>query len=128
MVERGSGRLLITSSISGPMVGWPEHAAYCASKAGLVGLMRVLAVELAGKGITVNAIAPGLITTPQSLDEVNSLGARRIGEVAALIPAGRAGDPADVAGAYAFLASDAASYITGQLLVVDGGATLVEAT
>jgi 3-oxoacyl-[acyl-carrier protein] reductase len=127
MKEAVFGRLLITSSVSGPVVGWPEHAAYCASKAGVVGLMRVLAIELARSGITVNAVAPGLIRTPQSLDEVNSLGATRIAEVEGLIPAGRAGQPEDVAGVFAFLASEAAAYVTGQLIVVDGGSTLVEA-
>lgn len=126
MKEAGFGRLMMTSSTSGPVVGWPEHAAYCASKAGLLGLMRALAVELAGSGITVNAVAPGIIRTPQSLDEVNSLGARRLAEVAKQIPVGRAGDPVDVAAVFSFLASEAAAFVTGQQLVADGGGTLVQ--
>jgi 3-oxoacyl-[acyl-carrier protein] reductase len=128
MLERGFGRLLATSSVSGPLVGWPDHAAYCATKAGLVGLVRGLAVDLGPRGITVNAVAPGLVRTPMSLDEVNSLGARRIDEVAQTIPVRRAGDPDDVAAVFEFLAGDAAAYVTGQLIVVDGGSALVEAT
>jgi 3-oxoacyl-[acyl-carrier protein] reductase len=127
MTERGFGRLLVTSSVSGPVVGWPDHAAYCASKAGIAGLVRGLAVDVARAGITVNAVAPGLIRTPMSLDPTHSLGAERIDEVADAIPAGRVGEPDDIAAAFEFLATDGAGYITGQLIVVDGGATLVEA-
>jgi 3-oxoacyl-[acyl-carrier protein] reductase len=127
MARAGFGRLLITASTSGPFLAWPEHAAYCASKAGLIGLMRVLAVELAPSGVTVNAVAPGVIRTPQSLDPVNSLGAQGLDEVAEQIPAGRVGDPSDIAGMFLFLASDAAAYLTGQLVVVDGGRTQVQA-
>jgi 3-oxoacyl-[acyl-carrier protein] reductase len=127
MAKAGFGRLLITSSTSGPFLAWPEHAAYCASKAGLIGLMRVLAVELASSGVTVNAVAPGVIRTPQSLDPVNSLGAQRLEQVADHVPVGRVGDPSDIAGVFLFLASDAAAYLTGQLVVVDGGRTQVQA-
>jgi 3-oxoacyl-[acyl-carrier protein] reductase len=126
MVEAGFGRLLITASVAGPVFGWPEHTAYCASKAGLIGLTRALALELASAGITVNAVAPGTIRTPQTLDEVNSLGERGLAEAAKIIPAGRVGEPSDIAGVFTFLASDDASFITGQVLVVDGGGTLTE--
>ncbi len=127
MAEAGFGRLLMTASISGPVVAWPDHAAYCASKAGLVGLLRVLAVELAGSGITVNAVAPGIIQTPQTLDEVNSLGPDGLAEAAKVIPTGRVGKPEDIASVFSFLASDDAAFMTGQLLVVDGGSTQVQA-
>lgn len=127
MAEAGFGRLLMTASISGPLVAWPGHAAYCASKAGMVGLLRVLAVELASSGITVNAVAPGIIQTPQTLDEVNSLGPEGLVEAAKVIPTGRVGEPDDIATVFSFLASDDAAFMTGQLLVVDGGSTQVQA-
>jgi 3-oxoacyl-[acyl-carrier protein] reductase len=126
MIERGYGRLLATSSISGALVGWFEHAAYCASKAGIVGLVRALALDFASAAITVNAVAPGIIRTPQSLDDVNSLGPAGLDRVTGSIPLGRVGTPEDVAAAFCFLASQEAGYITGQLLVIDGGITLVE--
>ena len=125
--DQGGGRLLATTSVSGPVVGWPEHVAYCASKAGVVGMIRALALDVAPYAITVNAVAPGTIRSPQSLDPVNSLGADALDRLAASIPLGRVGDPEDVAGVFAFLASEDARYITGQVLVVDGGVTLMEA-
>jgi 3-oxoacyl-[acyl-carrier protein] reductase len=124
MAAAGWGRLLATSSISGALQGWSDHAAYTASKAGIVGLVRSVALELAGRGVTVNAVAPGLIRTAQSLDPVNSLGPDGVERVGAGLPAGRAGLPEDVAAAFAFLASEEASFITGQTLLVDGGAGL----
>jgi 3-oxoacyl-[acyl-carrier protein] reductase len=124
MVAAGWGRLLATSSISGALQGWAGHAAYTASKAGIIGLVRSLALEVAGDGVTVNAVAPGLIRTAQSLDPVNSLGPDGVQRVGAGLPAGRAGAPEDVAAAFAFLASEEASFITGQTLLVDGGAGL----
>jgi len=124
MAAAGHGRLLATSSISGALHGWPEHAAYTASKAGIVGLVRSVALEAAPHGVTVNAVAPGLIRTPQSLDPVNSLGSDGVERVGGSLPAGRAGTPEDVAAAFAFLASDEAAFITGQTLLIDGGAGL----
>jgi 3-oxoacyl-[acyl-carrier protein] reductase len=124
MAAAGWGRLLATSSISGALQGWAGHAAYTASKAGIIGLVRSLALEVAGHGVTVNAVAPGLIRTAQSLDPVNSLGPEGVQRVGAKLPVGRAGAPEDVAATFAFLASEEASFITGQTLLVDGGAGL----
>lgn len=126
MRERGWGRLLATASTSGYLYGWDDHAAYCATKAGLVGLVRTYAAEYAAAGITANAVAPGLIRSPQSLDPVNSLGEERLAEVASAVPVGRAGTPEDIAAAFAFLAGDGAAYINGHVLVVDGGLSVVE--
>jgi NAD(P)-dependent dehydrogenase (short-subunit alcohol dehydrogenase family) len=108
------------ASVSG-LRSAPRHGAYGAAKAGLMALVRTLAVELAADGVRVNAVAPGAVLTPRVaalLDE-----ARRA-ESAASIPLGRFAAPDDIAHAVTFLASDLASYITGQTLVVDGGATV----
>lgn len=121
---RGGGRLLATSSLAGGVQGWPNHVHYCASKAGIVGLVRGLAVELARDGITVNAIAPGVIVTPQSLDPVNSLGEEGAAQFGATVPVGRLGEPDEIAAAFQFLASTESSYLTGQLLTIDGGVSL----
>jgi 3-oxoacyl-[acyl-carrier protein] reductase len=126
MAERGWGRLIATSSISGFQYGWENHAAYCAAKAAVVGLVRTYAVEFASSGVTANAVAPGIARTLQSLDGVNSLGSAGLEAVARLIPAGYVAEPRDIAGTYAFLASDDAKYITGQTIVVDGGISVVE--
>jgi 3-oxoacyl-[acyl-carrier protein] reductase len=124
MIEAGWGRLLTTSSIAGAYQGWASHAHYTAAKGGLVGLVRTLAVELGPHGITANAIAPGVIETPQSLDPVNSLGPDGVGEFAARVPVGRNGQPEDVANTFLFLASEEASFLTGQVLLLDGGVSL----
>jgi 3-oxoacyl-[acyl-carrier protein] reductase len=89
-----------------------------------VGLVKSLAVEFGAYGITANAVAPGVIRTPQALDPVNSLGPDGVDAVAAKIPAGRVGTPEDIAYVYQFLASAEASYVNGQLIVVDGGRNL----
>jgi 3-oxoacyl-[acyl-carrier protein] reductase len=124
-LERQShGRLLATSSISGAVMGWSEHVHYTAAKAGIMGLVRTLAIEWGGRGITVNAVAPGVIASPQSLDPVNSMGPHAVAEFASRVPLGRTGKPEDVAALFVFLASDEAGYITGQTIVIDGGATL----
>ena len=118
------GRLIATSSVAGTVSAWPQHSHYAAAKAGLVGLVKSLAVEFGAYGITANAVAPGVIRTPQALDPVNSLGPDGVDAVAAKIPAGRVGTPEDIAYVYQFLASAEASYVNGQLLVVDGGRNL----
>lgn len=121
MRARGSGSLIALSSIMGVAYGWDEHVHYSAAKSGVVGLVRGLAVELAKDGIRVNGIAPGYIRTAQALSEVNSLGAAGLEAAAKFIPLGRTGEPEDVADVAVFLASEAARYITGQVIVVDGG-------
>jgi 3-oxoacyl-[acyl-carrier protein] reductase len=124
MTEAGWGRLLATSSIAGAVQGWSRHVHYTAAKAGIVGLVRGLAVEVAPRGITVNAVAPGVIVTPQSLDPVNSLGPEGVKAFEASVPVGRNGRAEDVASAFLYLASEEAGFVTGQTLVVDGGVTL----
>ena len=124
MQRAGFGRLIATSSVAGTVSAWSQHAHYTASKAALVGLVQTLAVEFAASGITANAVAPGLIRTPQSLDPVNSLGPEGVDAAAGKIPAGRVGTPEDIAYVYQFLASKEAAYLNGQLLVVDGARNL----
>jgi 3-oxoacyl-[acyl-carrier protein] reductase len=124
MQKAGFGRLIATSSVAGTVSGWPEHSHYAAAKGGLVGLIKSLAVEFAADGITANAVAPGVIRTPQALDPVNSLGPDGVEATTAKVPAGRIGDPEDIGYVYQFLASAEASYLTGQLLVVDGARSL----
>ena len=121
MIRKGGGSLIAISSVHGIAYGWDEHAPYSASKAALIGLVRALAVEFGPANVRANVIAPGFIRTAQSLDEVNSAGPERLEASAAAVPLGRIGDPDDVAGVATFLASDAARYISGQSIVVDGG-------
>ena len=115
-VRRRSGRIINITSVSG-LDGNPGQANYAASKAGLVGLTKALAREVASRGITVNAVAPGYIETDMTAALPEAAREAMLGT----IPAGRAGKPEDVAAAVAFLASDEAAYITGQVLSVDGG-------
>jgi 3-oxoacyl-[acyl-carrier protein] reductase len=122
--EAGWGRLVATSSIAGAVQGWSRHVHYAAAKAGIVGLVRGLALELGPDDITVNAVAPGVIVTPQSLDPVNSLGPEGVEAFASSVPVGRNGRPDDIAHAFLYLASEEAAFLTGQTIVVDGGVTL----
>jgi len=118
MVQRRAGRIVNVSSITGPLVAQPGMTAYATAKAAVDGLTRALAVELGPSGITVNSVAPGSIETGALSDEEQ--------RAARGTPLGRAGDPAEIAEAIAFLAAPAASYVTGQSLVVDGGNVLQE--
>ena len=120
--QRG-GRMLFTSSVTGPNVAMPGTAHYAASKAGINGLIRTAALEYARDNITVNGIEPGYILTP-AMEALG--GPEAIEEMAKQIPIGKLGMPSDIANAMLFLASDAAAYITGQTIVVDGGSTLPE--
>ncbi len=121
MREAGRGSMIAVSSIMGFAYGWDEHVQYSAAKAGVVGLVRGLAVELAASGIRVNGIAPGYIRTAQALSEVHSLGPQGLEQAAEFIPMGRVGEPGDIADVIVFLASNAARYLTGQVVTVDGG-------
>ncbi len=120
--ESPAGRIIFVSSITGPVTGFPGLAHYGASKAGMEGFMRSAAIEVAPFGITVNAVAPGSIRT----EGLAGLGAEAIEAMEALIPLKRLGEPRDVGGAVLYLASDLASFVTGQSLVIDGGQILPE--
>jgi 3-oxoacyl-[acyl-carrier protein] reductase len=121
MRAKGSGSMVALSSIMGIAYGWDEHVHYSAAKAGVVGLVRAMAVELASQGIRVNGVAPGYIRTAQLLSEEHSLGAAGAEQAPAFIPVGRLGEPEDIADVILFLASEAARYVTGQVIVADGG-------
>jgi len=121
---KDEGSMVAIASISGGVYGWREHAHYTAAKAAIPGLCRSLADELAPRSIRVNAIIPGLIETPQSLDAENSLGPEGLKRAARLIPMGRVGRPDEVARVIRFLTGDDSTYITGQAIVVDGGLTV----
>lgn len=112
------GRIVNVSSVTGPVVSNPRETAYSAAKAAMVGLTRSLALEVAGRGITVNAVAPGWIETASSTQHEIVAGKNT--------PIRRSGRPDEVAAAIAFLATESASYITGQLLIVDGGNSIQE--
>lgn len=121
MRAAGSGAVVALSSIMGVAYGWDEHVHYSAAKAGVVGLVRGLAVELARDGIRVNGIAPGYVRTAQALSEEHSLGPAGLEQAASFVPLGRVGEPEDIADVIVFLASPSARYMTGQTVVVDGG-------
>ena len=123
MKRQGVGRMLFTSSITGPHVTSPGHGHYSATKAGINGFIRSAALEFSGYGITVNGVEPGNILT-EGVQEQR--GAAFIKNMEDAIPLGRLGSPRDVANAFLFLASDDASYITGTTIVVDGGQLLPE--
>ncbi len=116
MIKQRSGRIINISSIAG-LTGNAGQANYSASKAGLIGLTKTLARELASRGITVNAVAPGLIET----DMTTVLSEEIRQAILQKVPLGKLGEPDDIAGAVAYLASPEAKYITGQVLTVDGG-------
>jgi 3-oxoacyl-[acyl-carrier protein] reductase len=122
MRARGGGRIVLISSITGVRTGFPGLAHYGATKAGMNGFMRSAALELAPYGITINAVEPGSIRT----EGLAALGAPAIAAMEECIPLRRLGQPAEIGTTALFLASDLASYITGQSIVVDGGQTLPE--
>lgn len=122
MKAKGRGRIILTSSITGPVTGLPGWSHYGASKAGQLGFMRTAAIELAPHGITVNSILPGNIMT----EGLATLGEDYLSKMAASIPMRRLGSVNDIANAVLFLACDEAAYITGQSLIVDGGQILPE--
>jgi 3-oxoacyl-[acyl-carrier protein] reductase len=121
MRRRKAGAIVALSSIMGIAYGWDEHVHYSSAKAGVIGLVRGLAVELAREGIRVNGVAPGYIRTAQLLSKEHSLGPEGAEAASAFIPMGRVGEPEDIADVIVFLASSSARYVTGQTLVVDGG-------
>ncbi|MBW7921655.1 MAG: SDR family oxidoreductase [Rubellimicrobium sp.] len=123
MKAQRAGRILFTSSITGPRVTGPGHGHYAASKAGINGLIRAAALEYSAWGITVNGVEPGNILT-EAIKEHR--GADYIADMEQSIPLGRLGSTRDVANAFLFLASDDASYITGTTIIVDGGQILPE--
>jgi 3-oxoacyl-[acyl-carrier protein] reductase len=118
MRAAGHGRIVNVSSVSGPVAAYPGDVAYHAAKAGMVGLTRATAIDMAAAGITVNAVAPGWIDTASASARERAMGAAT--------PVGRSGTADEVAHAIVFLAGDGASYITGQLITVDGANSIAE--
>ena len=118
MAARGWGRVVNVASVTGPVMAMREEPSYAAAKAGLVGLTRALAVDHAALGVTVNAVAPGWIATGSQTEDEARQGL--------VTPVGRSGTPEEVAGVIGFLCTDAAAYLTGQCLVVDGGNSVAE--
>jgi 3-oxoacyl-[acyl-carrier protein] reductase len=118
----GHGRVVLTSSITGPFTGYPGWAHYGASKAAMLGYMRTAAIELAPYKITVNAVLPGNIAT----EGLSAQGEDYLAATVAAIPMGRLGDVEDIGNVALFLATDEAAYVTGQSIVVDGGQVLPE--
>lgn len=122
MKKQMSGRIVVVSSITGPNVGWPGLTHYGASKGGANAFIRGAALELAKYNITVNGVSPGSIMSEGLVE----LGGEALEQVRQIIPAGYIGEPEDIAHALQYLASDQARYVTGQILVVDGGQILPE--
>lgn len=122
LAASGRGRVIITSSITGPITGFPGWSHYGATKAAQLGFLRTVCIELAAKGITVNAVLPGNIET----EGLTEMGEEYRRKMEASIPLRRLGEVADIGHAALFLASDEAGYITGQTIVVDGGQILPE--
>jgi 3-oxoacyl-[acyl-carrier protein] reductase len=122
LARSGHGRVIITSSITGPITGYPGWSHYGATKAAQLGFLRTVAIELAGYGITVNALMPGNIES----EGLAELGPEYRSKMEASIPQRRLGTVAEIGHTALFLATDEAGYITGQTIVIDGGQTLPE--
>ncbi len=122
MQKRGGGRIVLTSSITGPVTGFPGWTHYGASKSGQLGFLKTAAIELAKYGITINAVMPGNIKT----EGLDGLGEDYLATMAASIPLKRLGDVEDIGNAALYFASDEAGYVTGQTIIVDGGQILPE--
>jgi 3-oxoacyl-[acyl-carrier protein] reductase len=122
MKKQMIGRIIVVSSITGPQVGWPGLCHYMASKGGANAFIRGASLELAKYNITVNGVSPGSIMT----EGLQTLGGDALEEVRQIIPAGYIGAPEDIAHALQYFASDQARYVTGQILIVDGGQILPE--
>lgn len=120
MMKRRFGRIIAITSIVG-VTGNPGQANYAASKAGLIGMSKALAAEVASRGITVNCVAPGFITSAMT----DALGGEQKEKLLNGIPAGRMGDPAEIAAGVVFLASNEAAYVTGQTLHINGGMAMI---
>ena len=118
MCARRYGRIVQMSSVTGPLVGIATSSVYATAKAGLLGMTRALALDVGGEGVTVNCVGPGWIETGSSSADEITAGRHT--------PVGRPGRPEEVAHAVLFLAAEEASYVTGQLVVVDGGNTVQE--
>jgi 3-oxoacyl-[acyl-carrier protein] reductase len=119
MVERGWGRIVMVSSVTGPLVTYTGLSAYSAAKAGMDGMMRGVAIEVASRGVTVNSVQPGFVATGSQTPEEHEIGHHT--------PIGRSGTAEEIGEVIAFLASDRARYVTGQTVVVDGGNVIQEA-
>ncbi len=121
MRHRRAGSIVCLTSLMGMAWGWRDHVHYSAAKSGVIGLMRGLAAEVAADGVRVNAVSPGYVRTAQLLSEEHSLGVLGAEQAGARVPLGRIGEPEDIADVILFLASASARYITGQVIVADGG-------
>lgn len=120
MIKRRTGRIINIASVSG-IIGNPGQANYSASKAGMIGMTKSLAREVAPRGVTANCIAPGFISTPMT----DALNEKQLAAVSEHIPAGRFGMPAEIAAAAVYLASEEAAYMTGQTLHINGGLAMI---
>jgi len=120
MLERGGGAIVNVASVAG-LVGFPKHAAYAASKHGVVGLTRTAALEYGRQGIRINAVCPGFTRTPMVTDQMLGGSAEAEKQLASRVPLGRLGTPDEIAGAIVYACSDEAGFMVGHALVLDGG-------